>query len=564
MSYKDIYQTEFNLHYKYSAGNSGQTVILILYRLINDLIKSLLKIFPYLTGSKLRPSNIYFHKINIFRKSIIPCKIILPIILITAIEGCNQGKNQVDSYNSDRKRPNVLFIFADDQRADAMGCAGNTYIKTPNIDKLAEKGIRFTNCYVMGGHHGAVCAPSRAMLMSGKSLFHVYDKLDGIVTMPMHFAAHGYETFGTGKWHNGAASFEASFQKGENVFLGGMSDHFQTPYRRLSAGGKLTDQVKMGFSTDNFADAAKNFLQNYANGKREKPFFCYVSFTAPHDPRSPRKDYIGIYPDSELPLPGNFMELHPFVFDNLNIRDETLAPWPRTPEIIRASLADYYALITHLDDRVGDIIATLELHRLKDNTIIVYAADNGLAIGSHGLLGKQNLYEHSIKVPLIICGPGIPENQISDALVYLFDLFPTLAAQCGLPEPNDIDGHNLTPIFDGETSEVRNSLYTAYRNTVRAVRTKEWKLILYPQRNYDQLFNLTSDPLELVNLADNPDHQKTVKEMIQLLEVWHMNTDDTATLYYEIALPLEYDYKDLKQSPDIHQPDYVLKKYFKK
>jgi len=505
-----------------------------------------------------------FPQIKICDKLIVTTKIFLSVLLLSAIEGCGKVKNQASNNDSNSKRPNVLFIFTDDQRADALGCAGNPYIKTPNIDRLAEEGIRFTNCYVMGGHHGAICAPSRAMLMSGKSLFHVYDKLDGITTLPLHFAAKGYETFGTGKWHNGAASYEVSFQKGENVFLGGMSDHFQTPCRTKGADGKLTDPVKKGFSTDLFADAAINFLQNYAAGKREKPFFCYISFTAPHDPRSPRKDYTGKYRDSELPLPGNFMGLHPFIFDDLNIRDETLASWPRTPEIIRASLADYYALITHLDDRIGDISDTLKHYGLYDNTIIVYAADNGLAIGSHGLLGKQNLYEHSTKVPLIICGPGIQENQISDALVYLFDLYPTLTDLCNLPEPDDIDGFNLTKIIQGEIREVRSSLYTAYRNTARAVRTKEWKLIWYPQRNYYQLFNLVNDPFELVNLADNHDCQKTVTEMIQLLEEWHRITDDTATLFYERTLALKYNYKELKQTPDIHQPDYVLKKYFER
>ncbi|HWS01017.1 MAG TPA: sulfatase-like hydrolase/transferase, partial [Prolixibacteraceae bacterium] len=126
-------------------------------------------------------------------------------------------------------RPSILFLFADDQRADALGCAGNPYIRTPHIDRLAKSGVRFTNGYVMGGHHGAICAPSRAMLLSGKSLFHVYDKLDGVETMPAYFAKHGYETFGTGKWHNGKSAFEASFQQGKNVMLGGMSDHYNVP-----------------------------------------------------------------------------------------------------------------------------------------------------------------------------------------------------------------------------------------------------------------------------------------------------------------------------------------------
>ena len=467
-----------------------------------------------------------------------------------------------DAIGKIKSKPNILFLFADDQRADALRASGNTYINTPNMDTLARRGVRFSNCYVMGGHHGAISAPSRAMLMSGKNLFHVYDVLDGVQTMPMHFAQNGYETFGTGKWHNGAKTFEASFQKGKNVFLGGMSDHNIVPCRDLGQDGKLSEPVNKGYSTDIFARAAIDFINEYANGKKGNPFFCYVAFTAPHDPRSPREDYIGMYPDESIPVPGNFMRLNPFAFDQLDIRDENLAPWPRTPEIIQASLADYYALISHLDVKVGEIIETLKKNSLYDNTIIVYAADNGLAIGSHGLLGKQSLYEDCMKVPLIITGPGIPKGKVSVALVYLYDLFPTLCSLCKLPLPGGIDGKDIAPVINGTVEGVRTSLYTAYRNTVRAVRTKEWKLIRYPQRNYTQLFNLEKDPMEINNLALQAKYQTKVDEMLGLMKDWYMATDDTASLTPVTILPLEYDYKKLKQVPDEYQPEYVLKKYF--
>lgn len=481
------------------------------------------------------------------------------LMLFGTFVSCKTEKGPAEA----KEKPNILFLFADDQRADALGCAGNTYIRTPNIDKIAQSGVRFSNNYVMGGHHGAICAPSRAMLMSGKSLFHVYDVLDGVTTMPMYFAKYGYETFGTGKWHNGAKSFEATFQNGENVFLGGMADHYQVPCRTLGADGKLGEPVKKGFSTDLFADAAIGYLDSYAKGMREKPFFCYVAFTAPHDPRSPRKDYIGMYPDGSIPLPGNFKALHPFEFDNMNIRDETLAPWSRTPEIIQQSLSDYYALISHLDNRIGDIIGTLKKQDLFDNTIIVYAADNGLAIGSHGLLGKQDLYEHSMKVPLIISGPGIPKNEVRDALVYLYDIFPTLSDLCELPSPEGIDGKDFASVIMGKEKGVRTSLYTVYRNTVRAVRTDEWKLIRYPQRNYNQLFNLRLDPLEIDNLATLPENKAKVDSLMSLMMEWYNLTNDTANMTPKTILPLEYDYKKLKQIPDKLQPEYILNKYFK-
>ncbi|NOY95416.1 MAG: sulfatase-like hydrolase/transferase [Chlorobi bacterium] len=490
------------------------------------------------------------------RVTVTACSLVVGAIVLFAA-GCSSPTENIPA------KPNILFLFADDQRADALGAAGNTYIKTPNIDQLAQNGIRFTNTYVMGGHHGAICAPSRAMLMSGKSLFHVYDRLDGVTTMPMYFNRFGYETFGTGKWHNNANTFEASFQKGKNVFIGGMSDHFNVPCRDLGPDGKLSEPIIKGYSTDLFAGAAIDFINEYASSKKDRPFFCYVAFTAPHDPRSPRKDYIGMYPDESIPLPGNFKGLHPFEFDNLNIRDETLGPWPRTPELIRASLADYYALISHVDDKVGEIIETLKKNGLYENTVIVYAADNGLALGSHGLLGKQNLYEHSTKVPLIFSGPGIPKEKVTDALVYLYDIFPGLCDLCNLPIPEGIDGQNIAPLIKGKPGGVRNSLYTVYRNTARAVRTKDWKLIRYPQRNYTQLFNLEEDPLEINNLAALPKYHGKVDEMMALMKKWYTLTDDTATLMPKTILPLEYDYTKLKQVPDIHQPEYVLKKYFK-
>jgi len=483
------------------------------------------------------------------------------------ITGCLCGISLLASTVSCKReelKPNILLLLADDQRADAMGCAGNKYIKTPNIDKLADSGLRFTNCYVMGGHHGAISAPSRAMLLSGKYLFHVYDKLAGVETMPMHFEENGYTTFGTGKWHNEKSAFEASFQKGEHVFLGGMADHFNIPVCNLGTDGKLSEPVKKGYSTDLFAGAAVNFIESYAGSDRENPFFCYVAFTVPHDPYSPRSDYIDRYSPDSLRLPGNFLPLHPFAFDDLLVRDENLTGWPRDPDTIKSILADYYGLISHLDEKIGEIIQTLKENNLFDNTIIIYAADNGLAIGSHGLLGKQNLYEHSTRVPLIISGPGIPKRKVTDALVYLFDIYPTLAELSSLSAPVNIDGESLVPVITGISKEVRSSLFTAYRNTVRAVRTTEWKLIRYPERDFTQLYNLRNDPLELNNLAEDEGFQSKADEMSELMKDWQKKVNDTVSFTAKKILPMEYDHTSLARKPDKWQPEYTLKKYFAK
>ena len=182
--------------------------------------------------------------------------------------------------NEIKNTPNILIIFADDQRADALGIAQNPYIKTPNIDDIAKNGVLFENCYVMGGHHGAICAPSRAMLLSGKSLFHVYDRLEEVETLPNYLSKNGFQTFATGKWHNGAESFETNFQEGAKVMLGGMSDHFNVPLRDLDEYNKLNNRHNEGFSTDIFAEATLDYFDRYQASKKEKPFFCYLAFTA--------------------------------------------------------------------------------------------------------------------------------------------------------------------------------------------------------------------------------------------------------------------------------------------
>ncbi len=459
-------------------------------------------------------------------------------------------------------KPNILFIFADDQRADALGIAGNSILKTPNIDQIARNGTRFTNAYVMGGNHGAICAASRAMMLSGKSLFHVLDKLEGEETMPMHFADQGYITFGTGKWHNEKEMFEASFQKGKNVFLGGMADHFNIAVRDLQVDGKLSEPEIKGYSTDLFTDVTMKFLEEYAASEQTNPFFAYVSFTVPHDPYSPKEAYINHYDTAQISLPENFLPLHPFAFDQLNVRDENLTDWPRRPEVLKQILSDYYSLITHLDEQVGELITTLKEKGLYENTIIVYAADNGLAIGSHGLLGKQNLYEHSTKVPMIISGPGIPKAQVSDAFVYLFDLYPTLAELADLPIPENIDGRSLVPVLKDQKKEIRNSIFTAYRHTARSIREGNWKLIRYPERDYTQLFNLEKDPFELRNLANEPESAQQFNRLKSSLQREQKIAGDTVLWTAEVILPLEYDHTKIERKPDQWQPEYTLKKYF--
>lgn len=456
-------------------------------------------------------------------------------------------------------KTNILFLFADDLRADALGCYGNPYVKTPHLDQLAQNGTLFSEAHILGGLHGAICAPSRAMLMSGKGYFRVTDRLKGVTTWPMLLRQQGYHTFMTGKWHNEPEAVGASFMEAKNVMLGGMADHYQTPMCDLKADGTFTEPVKKGFSTDHFAQTAIDFLDKQT---ASKPFVTYVAFTAPHDPRSPLPDYLKRYGTS--PLPPNFMPAHPFHFgSSMSERDEMLAAFPRTPEVIKAQLTEYYAMITHLDEAIGKILAKLKEKGLDKNTLIVFAADNGLAMGSHGLLGKQNLYEHSMRVPLIVSGKGIPKGQRSDAFVYLFDLFPTFCQQLRITAPKDLEGKDISGILQQKTKSVREQVFTAYRASIRTVRDRRWKLIRYPQVDYTQLFDLESDPYELNNLAGKPEFADKVKTMTEDLRKHQQFYGDTAPLTASEILPQTFDYKGIVRKPDQWQPKEVLDKYFK-
>ena len=463
----------------------------------------------------------------------------------------------------EKQRPNVVFILADDQRADALSIYGNSVVQTPNIDQLGQEGTRFTNAYIMGGHHGAICAPSRAMLMSGLNLFRVYDRLNGVRTMPMAFREAGYRSFGTGKWHNEKEAFEAAFSDAKSVYLGGMANHFDVPVRDYGPDGRLGEPVRKGFSTRIFTDACLSFIEQHLIESDTTPFFAYIAYTAPHDPYSPDFDYINRYEPEQIPLPENFLGVHPFNIHDPLVRDENLTGWPRHPDTIQMILADYYGLISQIDDEVGRIIQLLKEKGVYDNTIIVYGADNGLAIGSHGLLGKQNLYEHSIKIPLIIKGPGVPSGKVTDAYAYLLDLFPTLGEMAGVEAPSDIDGLSLMPIIKGDQPSIRNEIFTAYRNVSRALTTPQWKLIEYPGIDHTQLFDLEKDPNEKNNLVANEQWLSTIDSLKLVIQQWQNNLGDTLDLDTPPWMEAEYNFSTLKRKPDHWQPQYTLEKYFR-
>jgi arylsulfatase A-like enzyme len=444
------------------------------------------------------------------------------------------------------KHWNVLFLFSDDQRADTIAALGNKHIRTPHLDRLVHEGTAFTRAYCMGAQQGAVCVPSRAMVMTGRTLFRISEKLQGQTTWPEMFARVGYVTFMTGKWHNGAPSLARAFMKGNSLFLGGMGNPYQLPIADLDGARRLTSTRKTPkHSVEQFADSAIAFLRQHP---KDRPFLAYVAFNAPHDPRLAPQSYHDHYNQHKPPLPPNFLPQHPFNNGELTVRDEKLAPWPRTPEIVRQHLADYYAAITFLDEQVGRIVQALKETGQYENTIIVFTSDHGLAIGSHGLFGKQNLYDHSMHVPLLIVGPGIPKEQRRDALVYLLDVFPTLGALTGVPAPEGNEGQSLVPVLQGRERGVRDSLFLAYRGFQRSVMDERWQLIVYPHVNKTQLFDLRNDPHELKDLGGDAAHAVEVQRLTARLRQWQQQLGDTQPLSTPNPQPLEFVFP--RQTPD--------------
>ncbi len=415
------------------------------------------------------------------------------------------------------KRPNILFILTDDQRWDTIRALGNPEIHTPNLDRLVTEGFHFTNAYCMGSMIGAVCLPSRTMLATGRSLWHIpanpraKTPPEGVPLLPVLLNDAGYETFHSGKAGNACTFSNAAF-------------HTNMETRSRDAN-----------SATEHADNAIKFLRTH-DGR--KPFFIYLAPPVPHDPRLAPPEFVKLYDPAKITLSKNFLPEHPFDNGELKVRDEMLAAHPRNAEEMRRHLADYYATISHLDHEVGRIIGAVRERGWADNTILIYSSDQGLAVGGrHGLMGKQNLYEH-VKPPLIFAGPGIPHGQ-SDALAYLYDLFPTICDLAGAKVPAVVEGRSLRPVIMGKQARVRDWLFGAYRDCQRMVRDERWKLLEYNAggaRN-TRLFDLRNDPDELHNLAADPEHAERLKRLRSLLVQAQKELDDPCPTFLETIIP---------------------------
>jgi arylsulfatase A-like enzyme len=439
-------------------------------------------------------------------------------------------------------RPNFLFLIADDLTYNGIRAMGNSEVETPNLDRLVGRGCAFTHCFHQGSWTGAVCVASRSMLNSGLTTFRAQKEFEQVPLWAETLSGAGYSTGIVGKWHLSKPALERSFQERSfqaqsQVFMGGMYESGPEAYNRPAPGNTWTpwDTALKGqwqtapeggvkHTAMIWADAAADRLA--ALGIQEKPFLLYVGFTSPHDPRQAPREYCQKYPAAKVSVPANYLPQHPFDQGDAKVRDELLAPFPRSRKAVQVHRSEYYAHITYLDYQIGRILDALDKSGKADNTYVIFTADHGLAVGQHGLMGKQNLYDHSTRIPLIVTGPGIPKGRRVDDLVYQHSVFATTCELAGVTAPKTVEFPGLAGRLKGNGGKGPESVFCWYRDFQRSVRTRQHKLIVYPQAKQVQLFDLKKDPWETLNLAEERSLAATKAKLYELLRAQQQQLGD--------------------------------------
>jgi choline-sulfatase len=464
-------------------------------------------------------------------------------------------------------RPNILFIIADDQSPfDLKAYDPDSPLETPVIDRLAAEGMTIDGAYHMGSWSGAVCTPARHMVMSGRSVWHLpRNGVKGVKenplcppdlvqsTMGAVFNSAGYDTMRTCKKGN---SYKAA------------NEQFTVQH----------DETKRGASDEEgsawHAEQVLSYLDEREQSSDTDPFLIYFGFSHPHDPRWAKQELLDKYgADNDVvpetadpqspPLPDNYLPAHPFHHGHPGLRDEVNVQGVkerRDEPTIRNELGRQFACGENIDIQIGRVLDKLEAMGELENTYIVYTADHGMAIGRHGLQGKQNLYEHTWRVPLIVRGPGIEAGSHAQGNTYLMDVLATLCDFADIEAPDTNEGISFGPVLRGEQDQVRDVLYGVYcggtKPGMRSVRQGDWKLIKYDVMDGEvretQLFNLADNPDELliehheeavialtgnepaagqVNLARDPMHATRLAEMEALLLSEMERLDDAYRLW---------------------------------
>ena len=468
-------------------------------------------------------------------------------VLLTLVSIFNSSSIPLRSASGNPKQPNILFIFTDDQRYNTIRALGDPVVITPHLDSLVRAGTTFTHAYNMGAWHGAVCVASRAMLVTGLSVWKAQQAeknfsplvaANGFWSQQLKKA--GYETYMTGKWHvntNVTKLFDHVIHDrpgmpnqspaGYNRPLSPQDTTWRPwaeEYGGFWKGGKHWSEV--------LADDAVGFLKEAS--QREAPFFMYLAFNAPHDPRQSPKKFVDMYPLDKIKLPVSYQTEYPYkdsIGCGKDLRDEQLAPFPRTPYAVKKNIQEYYASITHLDTQIGRILQALAQSGKLDNTYIFFTADHGLSVGHHGLLGKQSQFDHSVRSPLVVVGPTIPKNGKRDQQVYLQDVMATTYDLIGIPKPAHVYFNSLLPLIKRKKSaSAYPEIYGSYMDLQRMVRTDQYKLIVYPKIAKLLLFDLKKDPAEMHDVAGQAAYRAVLQDMKTRLIRQQKELNDTLDL----------------------------------
>ncbi|UOF88754.1 sulfatase-like hydrolase/transferase [Fodinisporobacter ferrooxydans] len=410
---------------------------------------------------------------------------------------------------------NVLFIMTDEHRKDAMGCANHSIVKTPNLDKLAENGVRFTNAYC----NSPLCVPSRASFATGRYVHEIkcWDNAKPYSGNPEswgHFLSeNGVSVTTVGKLHfldgGGDGFYDQRFP--EHLKLpGDIEGLYRDPIRKRKDGrNRIIEACEGDFwvdRTEQETEEAIRFLK-FEAAKKDKPWVLWVSYLPPHFPLIVPEKYYKMYPEQKVDLPFDNPSLdnHPILdelrlhFDGQNIDEATL----------RKTRSAYYGLCSFIDDHVGRVLQVLKDSGLEEDTLVIYTSDHGESLGDHDLWWKCSMYEESVGIPLIISGPGIPKGSTISSPVSLIDITSTIAESVGIQPHPEWKGKSLLQLLNGNAIESQNEIvfseYHAHGTShgIFMIRKGKYKYIYFPH-NRSQLFDLESDPKEMVNLAENP------------------------------------------------------------
>jgi arylsulfatase A-like enzyme len=411
------------------------------------------------------------------------------------------------------RRPNILLLLTDDQRADCLGCAGHPLLKTPHIDKLAAQGVLFNNAFVTT----AICCISRASIVTGQYARH-HRVPDFATPLPPEALSRtffallrqmGYRIGGFGKWGIGGPAPKHLFDAWD-------AWGNQGPYFHPVGDDKV-------HNTEWLARKAVDFLQSCP---KEQPFCLMVWFKAPHEPFLPDPRDAELFKNVRAPAPKTYTKAHfealpPFLRQSLG-GQWAARDWP-TPEKHQEYVKNYLRLVAGVDRAVGKITTALEQAKRADDTLILYSADHGLFLGEHGLAGKWVMHEESIRVPFLIHYPRLPaamRGKRLDEMALNIDIAPTILDFAGAKIPKETDGRSLKPLLSGQSTKWREHWFYEHHYhhggsipRTEGVRMADWSYITYFDVKYEELYDLKGDPLQERNLAGVPEYRERLSAM---------------------------------------------------